>query len=283
MKRILFYISYNRRLAALVVALLVSVIMMSMGTGSKESFAKAVTTTVFNTGRFAFSWGIYMMELWSDNKRLRLQNLELSYQINFNKMAAAENERLRMLLGFKKNHSYKIIPSNVIGHDVDRILNSLILDVGSRDGVKKYMAVVTAEGLVGRVIDVYPFSCSVQLLMDYNARISAYINSEKPIEGIVRWEGGEYLRIYGIEHLSRPVPGQEVFTTGVGGTFPPGLLIGTVADQNVENVTVYASINIKPAVNYSKVIEVFVLTGSERSDIWDDAGGSGSFPRPEVQ
>jgi rod shape-determining protein MreC len=283
MRRVLFFLNANRRILTLFVALFLSVLMMSMGRGPKENFARSVTTTIFNTGRWTFSWGIYMLDLWHENERLRLQNLELSYQINFSRTAQQENERLLKLLKFKETHSFKVISANVIGHDLDLIVNSVVLDVGSRDGVKKYMTVVTAEGLVGRIIEVFPTSCSVQILKDYNSRISAVINGERPTEGIVRWEGGPYLCLYGLEHLSKPGPGQTVYTTGIGGTFPSGLLIGTVADKQEGEMTIYASVNIKPAVDFSKVQEVFILSGSERSDIWNDNGGSGYFLRPEIQ
>jgi len=256
--------------------------MMFMGKGSKERFARTVTTAVFNTGHFTFSWGIYMLDLWRENKRLRLQNLEYSFQIHSNYLAEKENRILRQMLGFKEKSPYFVIPGNVIENDVDRIVNALILDVGKNDGVKKYMAVVTAEGLVGRINEVFPSSSSVQIIRDVNSRISAMIGGERTMKGIIRWEGGSYLRMYGLQHLHKPEPGRKVYTTGVGGTVPGGLFIGTVAEQEVDDVNTYASVNVKHAVDFSLVHEVFILKGSERSDIWDDGNGTGYFQRPEI-
>ncbi|MFC1650830.1 rod shape-determining protein MreC [Candidatus Latescibacterota bacterium] len=224
-----------------------------------------------------------MLDLWRENKRLRLQNLEYSYKIHSNRLAAKENETLRQMLGFKERYSFPIIPAAVIGQDVDRIINSLILDVGSRDGVKKYMAVVTADGLVGRIFEVYPSSSNVQIIRDVNSRISAIIEGDRAIKGIVRWEGGDYLRMYGLQHISNLEPGQNVYTTGIGGTFPSGLFIGTVIRPEGEDQKIYSTVDIDPAVNFSLIHEVFIITGSERSDIWDDGDGSGQFQRPEIQ
>ena len=283
MRRVVYYLSANKRLVTLFITLFLSVSMMFLGTSAKEHFVRTVTTTIFNTGHFTFSWGIYMLDLWRENKRLRLKNLEYSHMIHSNFLAEKENRILRELLGFKEKHPFSVIPANVIGHDTDRIVNALILDVGTVDGVKKYMAVVTAEGLVGRINDVYGSSSSVQLIRDVNSRISAMIEGDRDIKGIIRWEGGRYLRMYGLQQLSKPAPGQKVYTTGVGGTVPGGLFIGTVAEQQVDEVNTYASVNVRPAVDFYRVHEVFILIGSDRSDIWDDGGGAGHFPRPETQ
>ena len=283
MRRVLYFITSKKRSVTLFITLFLSISMMFMGKGPKERFARTVTTAIFNTGHFTFSWGIYMLDMWRENKRLRLQNLEYSYKIHSNYLAEKENRILRQMLGFKEKSPYLVIPANVIGNDIDRIVNALILDVGKNDGVKKYMAVVTAEGLVGRIYEVFPTSSSVQIIRDVNSRISVMIEGERTMKGIIRWEGGPYLRMYGLQHLHKPEPGQKVYSTGVGGTVPGGLYIGTVAEQKIDDVDTYASVNVKPAVDFSLVHEVFILKGTERSDIWDDGNGTGHFQRPEIQ
>ncbi len=283
MRRVLYFLSLNKRFVALFIALFLSVSMMFMGDSSTARFARLVTTTIFNTGRVTFSGGIFMLDLWRENKKLRLQNLEYSYQIHSNRLAAQENKALRELLGFKERYPFPLIPAEVIGQDVDRIVNSLILNVGSRSGVKKYMAVVTADGLVGRIVQVYPTSSSVQIIRDLNSRISAIIEGNREIMGIVRWEGGEYLSMYGLQHISNLESGQNVYTTGIGGTFPEGLFVGNVVLNEDDEQKIYSIVDVKPAVNFSLIHEVFILSGSERSDIWDDGDGMGQFPRPELE
>jgi len=283
MIRVLYYLSFHRRLIALFITLFLSISMMFMGKGPKERFVRVVTTTIFNTGRFTFSWGIRMLDLWRENKRLRLQNLEYSSKIHTNFLAKKENERLRRMLGFKEKYSFPIIPASVMGQDVDRIVNSLILDVGRKDGVKEYMAVVTAEGLVGRIFEVFNSSSNVQIIKDVNSKISVMTEGDRAIKGIIRWEGGNYLRMYGLEYLGRLDSGQRVYTTGIGGTFPEGLFVGTVVGQDNEDIKIYDSVNVKPAVDFYKVHEVFILAGSDQADIWDDGDGTGNFQRPEIQ
>jgi len=281
MRRVLLFLTEYKRSFTLFTTIFLSVSMMLMGESAKTHFARAVTTAVFNTGRFTFSWGIYILDLSRENKRLRLKNLELSGQISRHDIALWENERLKRQLGFKERFSPtdSAIVAMVIGHDFDRIVNALILDAGSRDGVKENMSVVTAEGLIGCIYKVYPSSCSVQILMDLQSKASAVV---EVTNGIIRWEGGPYLRMYGLPLSKFPIAGSKVYTTGLGGVFPGGILIGTVAETKFNKVERYASVNVKSAIDFSSVQEVFILKGSERSDIWNNSGGEGQFQRPEI-
>jgi len=281
MKRAILFIAVHRRIFTLLGALFLSVLMMLMGEGKKTHLARAVTTAVFNTGRFTFSWGIYLTDIWRENKRLRLQNLLLSEQILRHDAAVRENERLRRLLGLKERLSFSdsLIAGTVLGHDFDRIVNTLIVDVGSRDGVRKNMAVITAEGLVGKVFDVYPSSCSVQIIKDMNSRISAVAGG---INGIIRWEGGPYLKMFGLPLTKVPETGEKVYTTGFG-LYPGGLYIGRVASRSSDEIEEYASINVESEVDFSAIHEVFIIRGSERSDVWNDGEGTGVFERPGIE
>ncbi len=278
MRRILQFIMEHRRSAALVAALFLSVSMMLMGESAKTRFARMVTTSIFNTGRFTLSWGISMLDLWRDNRRLRLENLELSYQVNLNRLTELENKRLRKMLGLKERNSFPLIAARVIGHDADRVVNSIVIDAGSRDGVRKNMACATADGLVGRVHEVYPSTSSIQLITDVNSRVSGMV-VEHEAYGIVSWDGGRFLRIFGLPLINEVKAGDKVYTSGLGDVFPAGILVGTVVKLPIREVEIYASYHVSPAVDFSRVHEVFLLQGSERPGIWDDGYGAGYFTR----
>jgi rod shape-determining protein MreC len=282
MRRILQFVLEHRRPAALFMTIFLSVSMMLMGESAKTRFARMCTTAILNTGRFTFSWGIYMLDLWRDNRRLRLQNLDLSDQVNKNILAVRENERLRKLLELKNENSYSVIAATVVGRDMDRVVNSLILNAGRKDGVKKNMACVTADGLVGRIYNVYPASSSVLIIADVKSRVSAMVENEEAY-GIISWDGGHNLKMFGLPLINDVNPGQKVYTTGDGGVFPRGILIGTVDRLPIKEVEIYASINVKPAVDFSRVHDLFILRGSEHSDVWNDDGQGGPFPRPTLQ
>jgi len=282
MRRTIQFITEYRRPVTLIAALLVSISMMLMGEGTKTRFARGVTTAIFNTGRFTFSWGIHMLDLWNENRRLRLQNLELSYQLSRSTVAASENRRLREMLALKEHGTFDVIAATVIGRDMDRVVNSLIIDSGSKDGVRRNMACMTADGLVGRVHEVYHGSASVQIIEDVNSRVSAMIPS-RDVYGIVSWDGGRYLRMYGLPLINDVKPGDMIYTTGFGNVFPGGILVGTVGKEPIREVEIYASVNVLPAVDYSRVHEVFILKGSERPNAAVMNGESGRLPRSNVQ
>jgi len=278
MRRILQFIMEHRRAAALAAALFLSVSMMLMGESAKTRFARMVTTAIFNTGRFTLSWGIHMMDLWKENRRLRLENLELSYRVNMNIIAEKENQRLRKMLELKNRNLFNLIAAQVVGRDTDQVVNTLIIDAGSRDGVRKNMACASADGLVGRIHEVYPTTSSIQIIADVNSRVSAMV-VEHEAYGIVSWDGGRYLRIYGLPLINEVKAGDKVYTSGLGDVFPAGILIGSITKAPLNEVEIYASYLVKPAVDFSKVHELFVIQGSERPEIWDDGYGSGFFKR----
>ena len=282
MRRTIQFITEYRRPVTLLIALFLSVSLMLMGEGDKTRFARAVTTAIFNTGRFTFSWGIHILDLWNENRRLRLQNLELSYQLSQNIAAAQENERLRSLLGFRQKSALAALPATVIGRDMDRVVNTLIIDSGTGDGVRRNMACVTADGLVGRVHEAYPACASVQIIADVNSRVSATI-ADRGVYGIVSWDGGKYLRMFGLPLINDVEPGDRVYTTGFGNVFPGGILIGTVGREQIREVEIYASVNVIPAVDFSRVHELFVIKGSERAGVWNDGTGAGHFQRSNLQ
>ena len=282
MRRIIQFITEYRRPVTLLIALLVSVCLMLMGEGGQSRFARAVTTAIFNTGRFTLSWGIHMMDLWNENRRLRLQNLELSYQLSQNTVAARENERLRSLLGLARKNSLEVRSATVIGRDMDRVVNTLIIEEGTGDGIRRNMACVTADGLVGRIHEVYRACSSVQIITDVNSRVSAMI-ADRGVYGIVSWDGGKYLRMFGLPLINEVKPGDKVYTTGFGNVFPGGILIGVVGNEPIREVEIYASVNVIPAVDYSRVHELFVIRGSEHQGVWNDNSGGGHFQRTNLQ
>jgi rod shape-determining protein MreC len=282
MRRYILFIMEHRRPVTLVIALFLSLSLMLMGEGAKTRFARSVTTAIFNTGRFTFSWGIRIMDLWKENRTLRIQNLELSYRLSQNLVAATENDRLRSLLDLKEKISLDVIAAAVIGSDMDRVVNTLIINSGSKNGIEKNMACITSDGLVGRINAVYPSTASVQILADANSRVSAMI-PDRGVYGIVSWDGGRYLRMFGLPLINGVKPGDKVYTTGFGNVFPGEILIGTIGEETIREVEIYASFDVLPSVDFSRVHELFVIKGTERPEVWNDTTGVGSIQRTTLQ
>jgi rod shape-determining protein MreC len=187
-----------------------------------------------------------------------------------------ENEQLKAELGKVADlRVYDPIYSAVIGRNPDRWYDYLSIDKGAQDGVEHDMAVVTAQGLVGKVKTVSQFTSTVQLLSatDIENRISAEVlpaeNNEKDkdtkttgekvtglIEGYDEEKGALMLRR--IESDVTLVEGQKVITAGTGGVFPGGILIGEIIEIEPDSYGLEQMAYVKPSANFYDIDRVWV-------------------------
>ena len=255
---ILSFFNLHRHIVVLSVAVILSLTMMGLSEPGKANMAKRVSTTLFRGGQWLFSWAIRLSELSEENRFLRQRNLELSVQVQKRREAELENLRLRNLLGFKPKEAFSYLPAEVVAKDVDRMINAILINVGAKDGAQEKMPVATAEGLVGKVFEVFPSTSIVQLLLDRNCRVSAVVQSKERAFGITEWIGGERYRL-AVPLRSAVQEGDLVVSSGMGGVFPKGLKIGTVEQIGPEKMGLLRELIVKSSVRFSQLEEVFVL------------------------
>lgn len=138
----------------------------------------------------------------------------------------------------------------------------MILDKGSKDGLKKEMAVVVAEGVVGRILEVGPVTARVILLLDPEARVGT-ITEQSRAQGIVAGDGSPKLHMEYLTLDSGVVVEETVITSGVGGIFPKGLRIGTIESISRDPDGLHLAAYIRPFVSFSKLEEVICLESSQ--------------------
>ena len=260
MQRLYQFIGEQRAYIALGLAVVISFGLMAMGHSDKLGLARSVATGLLRTGHGLFSWPIGLADLRFQNEVLREQNLRLSIELVELRESKLENERLRGLLNFKvaNRNAGDYLSSKVIARDPDRITNTILIDIGHTDGVMERMPVVTADGLVGRVLEVHAWTSIVQLLLDLNCRVSAIIQRHSRTQGIVMAEDESfYLRHVPLR--SEVNVGDVVVSSGLGGIFPGGLMIGTVSELGDEEQGLFREVVLKPGVNFANLEEVFVL------------------------
>jgi len=173
-----------------------------------------------------------------------------------------ENMRLRRMLGFDLQIPYRLVPAEVIGLRSGASVKSMEINVGKNQGVSANMPVITADGIVGKIIGASANTAVVQLLIDHNCRVSA-IDQNTRAMGIIRWTGGRLLELGDVPIESNIAAGDTIISSGLGGLFPPGLLIGTVAATEDPQATLFKKIQVKPAVNFGTIEEVFVVISNE--------------------
>ena len=198
-----------------------------------------------------------------------------------------ENEKLKAELGKVADlRDYDPIFSAVIGRNPDKWYDYVSIDKGEQDGVEPNMAVVTAQGLVGKVKSASQFTSTVQLLSatDLKNRISAEVqplpvadgdekendtikNNEKItglIEGYDEEKGALLLRR--IESNVKLVEGQKVITAGIGGVFPGGILIGEITEVEPDSYGLEQMAYVKPAANFYDIDRVWVAKRNAASE-----------------
>ncbi len=262
MSRLFSWRGRRKNVILLAITVCLSLAMLSLPDPAQVSFASAVTTTLLKAGQVAFSWPVHLIVEQNANDRLQRQATKLAVENSRLREAKLENIRLRLLLDFEQESLFGLFPAKVIGWDADRTVNSILINIGEGDGVREGMPVLTPDGLVGKVYHVMPAMSVVQLLLDRNCRVSAIVQRSRAL-GIVEWERGHQCFLRKIPARSDVKEGDVVVTSGMGGVFPKGLVIGSVSRVGGEKWELFRNIIVKPGVDFTNVEEVFVLTHEE--------------------
>jgi rod shape-determining protein MreC len=210
--------------------------------------------------------------LWSnylDLRHVRQQNQELKERVSRLQLEQAglledarQGQRLQALLGFKEHYIYSTVPAQVIGTSGTDQSRILTIDKGAKDGLKPDMAVITPDGIVGKLRDVFGHTSQVLVISDQTSGAGVLLESTR-LRGVLRGNALGQPQIINMLPDERVKPGERVITSGGDQIFPRGLPVGVVS-QVVEDTSnpPYVDILIKPAANLGHVEELLVITES---------------------
>lgn len=256
-----FLLFYKKPLFLLLVYVLLSVGLLRMNSETSLSgirYASLQVVESFAKIQLQFSiWKNYRREI----TELKKENYLLSRKNQNLKHIVLENIRLKKLLKLKQESEYDFVAARVIGIGTEIGIRSLILDVGDEDSVKKNMPVLTADGLVGKIVVTTPKESIIQILADHNSLVSARLQNSRET-GVVSWDGNSWLNLL---YISKDVPvtiGEEVVTSGLSKIYPPLIRIGVVTFIKENDYDLFKEIRLKPAVNFNALEEVIVLRTS---------------------
>lgn len=199
----------------------------------------------------------------AETARLQAENLRLKTQLVEREEALLENLRLQSLLDFSTQLENRPLVARVIAVDATSWFRTVTIDRGSGDGLKEGMAVITDQGVAGRIITCSSGSARVLLIVDTSSHISSLIERTRA-RGVCRGTG-ELLTLDYVPLTEDVQNGDILVTSGLGGGFPKGLVIGTVSAVARRGFDMFQTISIEPAVDFSRLEEVLVITSSERS------------------
>jgi rod shape-determining protein MreC len=194
-------------------------------------------------------------ELRRENQQLRLQAMQAQE-------TASENARLRQLVGWQRQTSWKLKLAKVVLREPANWWRTIQIDLGSRDGLRVNLPVLTTDGLVGRISSVSLIRSQVVLLGDPNCKVSARVENETRDAGVIGTSGPldtEFVELGYISRNANLKPAQSVVTSGDGGIFPPGIPIGKVVDVQSVDFGLRTQARVRLAANLNALEEVWVM------------------------
>jgi len=268
-----------RRYGLLVSVLLVSLLLLTVqarvgGTGRAGELVGLVVTPVQNLlvriHRGAVGlWAAYVdwksvrtenVVLRAENERLRVQALQAAD-------TREENARLRQMLALRDRLPLSTLAGEVIGREGGGWVRTLTVNRGRGDGIGQQTPVIVPEGLVGRVVQVRARAAVVQLLNDPTSTVGAVVQRTRTA-GLVEGDPGGTVRFKFMARDGAGVaPGDFVVTSGLGALFPKGLPVGRVIAIEDKGSALFHFAVLAPAVDFSRVEEVLLLTGQTTQDV----------------
>lgn len=204
--------------------------------------------------------------LISENKSLTELNLQLSTEVMMMHKAQQDNEELRAMLMLMNVQDTPLEPVEVVQKSTVQMRNYVIVNKGLKNGIKVGMAVRSAAGLVGSIIGISDYYSIVELLNNRNVKISAKL-IDSDCEGIIVWEGEDYLLLKNISKSIDVKVGEKVVTSSFSIRYPHNIPVGVVSKVIDEPGAHFSKIEIKPIAKFFSFDYLFVIKSEPDQNI----------------
>ncbi len=232
-------------------------------------------------GRIRNVWRHYfaLQKTSQENEMLRRENDTLKLRLDQLQSKAEEADRLATLLNFRRlNRDVPMLGARVIGASADAGSQTVFVDRGEQDGIRRNMAVITPDGVVGKVSEAFSSSAQVLLLTDKDSGLGAML-AESRIQRPVGGTGEAMLQLKYVTNDDTVNVGERVVTSGMDRIFPKDLPVGTVAEVKPGNP--FKQIRVRPAANLERLEEVIVLLTLHPLELQKAAeAGTGAGEKP---
>jgi rod shape-determining protein MreC len=237
--------------------------LLTLVTAPVQSGVARAHRAVFAAWDTYFDWKNVRAEnrqLRDENQRLRVEALRVGETED-------ENRRLRRLLALQERLPLTTLSAEIIGRDWGGWIRSLTVNRGRGDRVPRLTAVISPDGLIGRIVDVRPGASIVQVLIDPTSTVGAHVVRTRTA-GIVEGDARGTLRF---KYMARDAAGIQVgdvlVTSGQGELFPRGIPIGRVHAIDDRGPALFHYAALEPAVDFARVDDVLLVTGETRRDL----------------
>jgi len=257
-----------------IVVLVIAVIILNVPAVRRSKPLRAVRT-VANNVLFPFKYvfnAVYdnstsgtrnffrLKGIQKENEQMKSEIKEYQAKIIILDELSRENEKLRGALNFRSKSSVsRLMPAEIIGRSGSNWFNIIEINRGASDKVANDSAVINGEGLVGRVFDVSQYSSKVLLVTDPSSAVSVLDASTSDM-GIASGNSIGPLKIRYMSATAVVKVGDKIITSGMSDIFPKGVMVGIVKSVNKKDYDVFQKVDVDPAVNFSRLDKVFVIT-----------------------
>lgn len=259
--------SKHREKTALALAIILSLVLLSLKDDRKIAFARTFSNTLLYPLTSVVQFFEDFGQVRSENRELKKLVATLSIERDRLLHFRHEREKLKRLAEFKEDHLYDLVPCEVVGRGLDRFQSILTVDKGKKDGIEERMPVVSYTGLVGKVVQVYPSSARVQLLTSKGHAVSC-IDTRSRVVGILQWDRGRRFSLQDVNVAEDIAPGDTLITSGYGGIYPKGISVGRVRNVTPSFDRLFRSVEVESFVLFSTLEEVFIIRGAAA---WSDS------------
>src|SRR5882757_4319200 len=217
--------------------------------GAVSPLEKAIVWTQTSTGNLWHNY-LYLRGVRAENRELKRQIEEMRVEQVRISQDAEQAHRLQALLAFREQFISKTVAAQVIGSTGSEQSRAIYLDKGEKDGIKPDMAVITADGIVGKVLHVYRSTSLVLLISDQTSGVGAILEKSR-LQGILRGMPSGEIALEKVMSDEQVPAGELVLTSGGDRIFPKGLPIGRVVRVRPGS-DLFLNIQVKPTANLSK-------------------------------
>src|SRR4051812_4247434 len=231
--------------------------------GAITPFERGLVWVQNSTGNVWHNY-FYLRGVRAENRQLKTQIEQMRLEQVRLSEDAAQARRLQMLLSFKEQFISKTVAAQVIGTSGSDLSRVVYIDKGKNDGLDRDMAVITADGIVGKILHVYPNLAQVLLISDQSSGVGAILEKTR-LQGVLRGTANGEVMLERVMSDEQVQPGETVLTSGGDQIFPKGLPVGSVAKVG-SGKDLFLNVKIKPAANLSKLEEVLVLTEKQERE-----------------
>src|SRR5277367_1447849 len=230
-------------------------------------------------GHIRDTWNHYfaLQHTSRENEDLKRENGALKLQITQLESKAGEADRLAALLKFRQtNIDVPMVSARVIGGSPDAS-QTIYLDRGERDGIRRDMGVITPDGVVGKIIESYKDTAQVLLLTDEKSGVGAKL-IDSGLQGPVGGTGEPLMVMKYIPNDDNVNSGERVVTSGMDRIFPRDLPVGTIAE--IKAGSPFKQLRVKPAASLERLEEVFILLTMKPLELKQESAAPGSATPP---